>query len=160
MNSINAWLKIIANNEIHAYNKVSGRNLAICFNFLQIPDTETIAMTVTIMKNKIKKNSLNPTCFARVMGCIESALHDTDIETEDRTDMLNEYYVNLKSSLSALWYTELCCHRVFFIPVSGLFSTIKNLFNQDNIVTMKDNDIEEVAVYVNTENYDFNAKFY
>ena len=34
------------------------------------------------------------------------------------------------------------------------------MFSQENIKTMKDNDLTEVSVFVNTDHYDFNAKFY
>lgn len=158
MNNIKNWFSIISNNEIHAYNKVSNRDLSVCFNFLQIPDTETVVMTVTIMKNRIKKNSLDPVSFAKLMDCIENSLSNTMCEYKGYTE--DEHFKNVKSQLTSQWYINLCCHRVFFIPEDGLWKTIKNLFNQDNIRTMKENCIEEVAVYVNTDSYDFNAKFY
>lgn len=158
MNNIKNWFSIISNNEIHAYNKVSNRDLSVCFNFLQIPDTETVVMTVTIMKNRIKKNSLDPVSFAKLMNCIEDSLSNAMHEYEGYTE--DEHFKNVKSQLTSQWYINLCCHRAFFIPEDGLWETIKNLFNQDNIRTMKENCIEEVAVYVNTDSYDFNAKFY
>ena len=158
MNNLKNWFSILSHNDIHAYNKVKSKNLAICFNFLQIPNTKTVVLTVTIMKNRVKKNSLDPQSFARVMSVIERSLFSQigtgDIEEE------YEYYINIKSELSPQWYLQLCCHRIFFIPENNLWGVIKNLFNQDNIKTMKDNHIEEIAVYVNTENYDFNGKFY
>ena len=76
MSNIKNWFCNIVNNELHAYNRVSNRDLSICFNFLQIPDTTTIVMTIAIMKNKVKKNSLNPTNFAKVMSCIESSIEE------------------------------------------------------------------------------------
>ena len=75
MRNVNNWFSIITNNDIHAYNKVNSRDLAICFNFLQIPDTSVVVLTATIMKNKVKKNSLDSRCFARVMSCIENSLN-------------------------------------------------------------------------------------
>lgn len=158
MSNIKNWFSIITNNDLHAYNKVNTRDMAICFNFLQLPDTETVVMTITIMKNKVKKNSLDPKNFARVMSKIEAGLSEAYFSQEEVAE--EEYYQNVKSELPTQWYIQLCCHRVFFIPESGLWDVIKNLFNQENIRAMKDNDIEEVAVYVNTENYDFNGKFY
>lgn len=161
MSNIKDWLKIITNNDLHAYNKVNTRDLAICFNFLQLPDTETVVMTITIMKNKVKKNSLDPKSFARVMSSIESGLEDAySSQVNQGKELEYEYYQNVKSELSTQWYVQLCCHRVFFIPENGLWTVIENLFNQNSIRTMKENDIEEVAVYANTENFDFNGKFY
>lgn len=158
MSDIKNWLEIISKNDIHAYNKVSSRDLAVCFNFLQIPDTDTIVMTLSVMKNRIKKNSLDPKSFARLLSCVEDGLLNTLEECE--TETKEEHFRNIKSQLSSQWYINLCCHRVFFIPEIEIWNTIKNLFNQDTIRTLKSNGIEEVALYVNTNNYDFNAKFY
>lgn len=157
MSNIKNWFSIITNNELHAYNKVNTRGLAVCFNFLQLPDTDTVVMTVTIMKNKVKKNSLDPSCFAKVMSVIEGGLDTVYFSVEDSEE---EYYRNVKSILPTEWYVQLCCHRVFFLSEAHLWDVIKNLFNQECIKTMRDNDIEEVAIYVNTENFDFNGKFY
>ena len=77
MSYIKNWLEIISKNDIHAYNKVSSRDLAVCFNFLQIPDTDTIVMTLSVMKNRIKKNSLDPKSFARLLTCVEDGLLNT-----------------------------------------------------------------------------------
>lgn len=159
MSNIKYWYDIISRNEIHAYNKVSSRDLAVCFNFLQIPDTKTIVMTITVMKNKIKKNSLDPKSFAKLMTCVEESLSNTLRETREET-FEEEHFKNVKTQLSSQWYITLCCHRIFFVPESKLWDVIKNLFNQDNIRVLKNNDIEEVAVYVNVDSYDFNAKFY
>lgn len=164
MSNIKNWFNIISKNEIHAYNKVSNRGLAICFNFLQIPDTHTVVMTITVMKNGIKKNSLDPASFAKLMNCIENSLSNAEYDymghTNDTGYTEAEHFKNMKSQLTSQWYITLCCHRVLFIPECGLWETIKSLFSQDNIRIMKNNCIEEVAVYVNTEHYDFNAKFY
>lgn len=163
MSNIKNWLKIITNNDLHAYNKVSTRDLALCFNFLQIPDTSTVVMTVTVMKNKIKKNALEPVSFAKVMSCIEDSLSDTmwKLQNTSIKDVdLPEYFVGIKSQLTSEWYVKLCCHRVFFIPEEALFEVLGGLFNQDKIRVIKSNFISEVSVFVNTDNYDFNAKFY
>lgn len=158
MSNINNWFSIISNNDLHAFNKVNNRDLSICFNFIQIPDTATVAMTVTIMKNKVKKNSLDPNCFARVMNCIEDSLYECCKEFNGNTE--KEHFFNVKDQLNNQWYIQLCCHRIFFIPEKALWLLISHLFNQSNISKMKENNIEEVSVYVNTENYDFNGKFY
>lgn len=164
MSNTKKWLDIISRNEIHAYNKVNSRDLSVCFNFLQIPDTNTVAMTVTIMKNKVKKNSLEPSNFAKLMTQIENSLNITSEEWEQShlscQTSEEEYFVNTKSELSAQWYISLCCHRIFFIPETGVFFALKNLFNQSNIRAYKNMGIDEVAVFVNTDAHDFNAKFY
>ena len=160
MSNIKSWLDAVIKNEIHAHNKVSNRGLAVCFNFIQIPDTETLIMTVTIMKNKVKKNSLDPKSFAKLMTCIEDSLSNIIWENGDNEPYEDEYFRNVKSQLSSQWYMCLCCHRVFFIPESGMWNAIRNLFNQKNVRVIKNNAIEEIAVYVNTDHYDFNAKFY
>ena len=41
-----------------------------------------------------------------------------------------------------------------------MFFALKNLFNQSNIRAYKNMGIDEVAVFVNTDTHDFNAKFY
>lgn len=158
MSNIENWLSIITNNDIHAFNKVNNRDLSLCFNFIQIPDTNTVAMTVTIMKNKVKKNSLDPKCFAKVMSCIENNLYDCYSNFTDRVEP--EHFFNVKNKLSNRWYIQMCCHRIFFIPEKALWLVVESLFNQNNINTMKNNGIEEVSVFVNTENFDFNGKFY
>lgn len=159
MRNVNNWFSIITNNDIHAYNKVNSRDLAICFNFLQIPDTSVVVLTATIMKNKVKKNSLDSRCFARVMSCIENSLNM--VWQENNTDTsISELYKETKSYLPTDWYVNLCCHRVFFVEEKFLFEVIKEMFSQENIKTMKDNDLTEVSVFVNTDHYDFNAKFY
>lgn len=164
MNNVKNWLSIVTNNDLHAYNKVNTRDLAICMNFIQIPDTETVAITITVMKNKVKKNSLPPLSFAKIMSAIEEALETAGEEWYDHNTVISnnekEYFVNVKSELDNQWYIQLCCHRVFFIPEDGLWETIKNLFNQDVIGKMKENDVDEVSVFINTEDYDFNGKFY
>ena len=114
MSNINNWFSIISNNDLHAFNKVNNRDLSICFNFIQIPDTATVAMTVTIMKNKVKKNSLDPNCFARVMNCIEDSLYECCKEFNGNTE--KEHFFNVKDQLNNQWYIQLCCHRIFFIP--------------------------------------------
>ena len=161
MSNIKNWFCNIVNNELHAYNRVSNRDLSICFNFLQIPDTTTIVMTIAIMKNKVKKNSLNPTNFAKVMSCIESSIEEVYWqECSDKEKIPKECFVSTNKMIDNQWYVQLCCHRLFFIPEEMLFPTIKHLFTQENIRTLKNNDLKEVAVLVNTDQYDFNAKFY
>lgn len=162
MSSIKEWYKIVTDNELHACNRVSSRDLALCFNFLQIPDTETIAVTVTVMKNKVKKNSLSPDNFARIMNCIEGALETTSQEYSglNEYDKDNVYFVGVKQQLNNQWYIHLCCHRIFFIPVGGLWITIKNLFEQSEVQYIKSNGITELSVLINTEDYDCNARFY
>lgn len=163
MSNIKNWLDIISRNEIHAYNKVNSRDLSICFNFLQIPDTDTVVMTATVMKNKVKKNSLEPSNFAKLMTQIENSLSATEDEWEQlysHTSSKEEYFVNIKSELSSQWYISLCCHRVFFLPDTGVFFALKNLFNQANIRAYKNMGIDEISVFVNTDTHDFNAKFY
>lgn len=159
MSNIKTWFDIISNNEIHACNRVSSRDLSICINFIQIPDTNTIVMTLAVMKNKIKKNSLDPQSFARLMRVVEESLDETYWKC-DRKSLEEEHLQNVKSQLSNQWYIKLCCHRVFFIPETELFEVVKNLFNQEQVSQIKAIGIDEVAVYANTDSYDFNAKFY
>ena len=159
MDHINDWYKTITKNEIQAYNKVSSRDLALCVNFLQLPDTSTIVITVSVMKNKIKKNSLHPSNFCKIMSCFESNL--LDVKWNQDTITSNEYYFSsVTRELTDKWYIQLCCHRVFFIPSNCLWDVIKTLFKQQNIQLFKDNNITEVSVFINTEDYDCNARFY
>lgn len=160
MSNIKNWLSIITNNELHAYNKVNSRDLSICFNFIQIPDTNTVAITVTIMKNKVKKNALDSKSFARVMGLIDEALDSAYYSYKNKAAAEEEHFINVRDQLTDQWYIQLCCHRVFFIPEDSLWGVIENLFHQKSISEMKSNNLDEVSVYVNTDHYDFNGKFY
>ena len=160
MTNLSKWFSMVSNNDIRAYNKVSSRGLAICLNFIQIPDTDSVVVTFAVMKNRIKKNSLDPQSFARILSIIEEGLMEVYWDSDNREGFQDEYFRNLKSDLADKWYIKLACHRVFFIPADSLFEVIKNLFSQDKVSHIKATGIEEITVFVNTENYDFNAKFY
>lgn len=159
MKPIDKWLKIAKSNGIHACNRTSSKDVSACFNFIQLPDTDTVVLTLTVTKNGIKKNALEPGRFRALMNQVEDALSSAYIEFEEELKY-PEYFCSLKSDLSTDWYVTLCCHRVFFIPEKAVFSVIQHLFTQDHTRYIKECGINEIAVYVNTEQYDFNGKFY
>ncbi len=161
MSTIKTWLKTLKDHDMRAYNRVSSRDLALCFNFIQIPDTNSITLTVSVMKNKTKKNSLAPDSFSKVMRCLEEGLSESlsDYKQSGTIDT-GIFFTSVKNLITDQWYVQLCCHRVFFIPVDGLWDTIKNLFAQNNIQYITSCGITEVSVIVNTQEYDCNIKFY
>lgn len=158
MSNIKDWYSIITTNDIHAQNKVSSRNLALSFNFIQIPDTQTIVLTVSVIKNKVKKASLSKSSFGAILQKIENGLK---VVSEGYAGPLEpEHFESMNQVLKDCWYITLCCHRVFFIPTNCLWETLKELFSWGNLKPIRDEGIEEISVFVNTDEWDFNAKFY
>lgn len=163
MDNIKTWLKIIENNNIHANNKVSTADVAVCINFLQIPDTEVVIVTITMMKNKSKRVALDVVNFAKAMSCMEDALSTVEGWC-DENHKYNKYYEYFQKhnelDLSKNWFIQLCCHRVFFVPDFSLWKVIESMFCSPRIKLLKSLGLYEISVLVNTDNYDFNTKFY
>lgn len=158
MDNIKIWIKSIYNNNIRAVNKVSTNELAACFNFLEIPSTETIAITVSIMEGGVRKGRLDPQSFARLMKCVEDRLTLSE-QLATGEDVCPEHFKNLKSKLELVVYYNMNCHRVFFIPKSALWITIDNLFNKSTNLVMKACGIAEIVAHLNTCNHNFVLKF-
>lgn len=160
MKNIKKWLSLVTENSLHASNKVHIRKgMALSFNFLQIPSTSTVIIAVTIMKNRVKKNALNSGCFAKIMGIIEHALYSTLMELNTSEKMEEEYFVRTNDILSNQWYIRLGCHRIFFIPKTSVWSVISNLFYRENVMEMRFNDLDEISVSVDTDDYNFHSIF-
>ena len=157
------WLQEIIENKTKAYNKVTTNKLALCFNFLQIPDTKVIVMTMTVMKNKSKKNAMHPTFFSKLLFCIEQQLLDTQCEEasfEESSELEQYFFSSMKSKLSNRWYSQLNCHRIFFIPDTSLWNTINTVFHKNTIQMIREVGISEVSVFIDTDNHDCNMKFF
>ena len=164
---LETWLQRIKSNKLKAYNKVVSKEVSLCFNFLQIPDTDIIVMTMTVMKNQVKKNAMNPTIFSKVLSCIEKDLlesyscYDSENEVSTEFSEIEPYcFCATRDKLSNSWYFQLNCHRIFFIPESSLWSTIKYVFNRNSVQTIKGIGVSEISVFVCTDKYDCNMKFF
>lgn len=158
MNNIKTWIKAIYGNNIRAVNRVSTNELAACFNFLEIPSTETIAITVSIMEGGVRKGRLDPQSFARLMKCVEDKLALSE-QLANGDDVCPEHFKNLKSKLELVVYYNMNCHRVFFIPKSALWVTIDSLFDKSANLTMNVCGVSEIVAHVNTCNHNFVLKF-
>lgn len=144
-----------------ANNKVKGGGVSLCLNFLQIPDTQTVVITVSIVENNKKKIALSPLNFFKIMNLLESSLSECAVEYQDSTateDEKEEYFINLTNFLGDEWYNTLKCHRVFLIPESALFMVINRIFSLDNINEIKQYDVDRVLAKISTENYKFVVK--
>lgn len=158
MSNIKSWYKAITNNDIHAQNKVSSSGLALSINFIQLPDTDTVLITVAVIKNKLKKASLGKSSFGNIMHLFEKQISLVGESYDGPTEP--EHFERMDKVVGNCWYITLCCHRVFFIPVDSLWETLKEMFSQKIIELIKKEGVEEISVFVNTKNWDFNAKFY
>ena len=158
---LNCWYNSLLENKVVANNKVKGGGVSLCLNFLQIPDTQTVVITVSIVENNKKKIALSPQNFFKIMNLLESSLSECAVEYQDSTateDEKEEYFINLTNFLGDKWYNTLKCHRVFLIPESALFIVINRIFSLDNINEIKQYDVDRVLAKISTENYKFVVK--
>lgn len=162
MSNVKNWLTIIKNNDLRAYNKVNTKELAVCFNFIQVTDTNTVMITMSIMKNGVKKVSMSQDNYSNFVSFLEELLLEVQEEVKDKYDydICPEYFESMRYKVSQSECKTICGHKVFFIPDVSIWDVIKHLFHQANINEYKEYGIKEVAVFINTDSYDFNGKFY
>lgn len=158
MNNLKTWIRTIYDNNICAVNRVSTNELAACFNFLEIPSTGTIALTVSVMKGGVRKGRLDPQSFARLMKCVEDRLTLSE-QLATGEDVCPEHFKNLKAKLELVVYCNMNCHRLFFIPKSALWVTIDSLFDKSANLTMRVCGVSEIVAHVNTCNHNFVLEF-
>lgn len=155
--TVETWYKYLKYNGVKAYNRVLTDEVALCINFIQIPATEVAVMTVTVMKNHSKRNALNPVSFAKVMTVLEGALEEAMPSNCSHPELL---YCNVVPFIPNKWYAQLETHRVFFILAHDVFNVMKHLFTQQNVTQIQRNGISGITAFVETEDYNFNARFY
>lgn len=148
--------KKLKENKLKAYNHVHTQNLSMCINFLGT-EQDTITMTLTIMKERRKKNSLDPREFAVALSLLEKWLDEIDVQYS-----VNEYpfFTPFRNQLPVSWYKYLECHRVFFIPKELLWQTIGHLFTSDNIARLQKTGLSEISVFVDTLEHEGSLNFY
>ena len=159
MNNLNEWLKLVVDNGIVSRNKVISYQTSLCFNFLQIPKTDTVIFTVSVMENRVRTRALSRHEFTGMMNIIERSL--LEVQENSLDGYCNQYYyISMKPIIPDTWYRKLRCHRVFFIPSNQVWNTIERVFNYNNIEDLTtDFGIKEFSVFVDTMDYDCNLRF-
>lgn len=157
MDNLRNLIDSMRKEKIRAKNKVRTSGLALCFNCLQVPHTDMIAITLTVMCNKRKKNALHPSYFAKIMRVIEQELNDISKNYDIKCDLCCR---SLNMSINPIWYQYLDCHRLFFVPENILWVTLGRLFNQSNTEVIHESGIQEISVNVQTNNSDCIIKFF
>ena len=141
---------IIKKNHITAFNYSRSNNSSVCFNFIELPNTKDVILTVTMMKNKKKTISLDSKSFAKAMGIIESRLDN--LLSEEDCDF--PYFSSIHNQLNRGIYHSLKCHRMFVIPEYLLFDTVKVLSSVNAMEQLKLScSIEEISLYVRTTSH-------
>ena len=153
MSTIKNWLELAKQHNLQVINEADTNDLALCVNLLNIPTTGTVAVTVTFMKNRVKKNAAPPQVFARTMGLIERLMRGIDDEGYNLSDRFQSV------SLSTQWYYVLNCHRIFFITESSTPVFIAEFLKQKQIQAIKGQEIKEVRFIAETGFYHFDIKF-
>lgn len=151
MNEIQHWLKVAKENSLKVINMASVDDLAICLNILDIPKVDTSAITISVMKQGKKKNSLPPFCFAKVMRVFENLLEKL------KNDEDSAYFKQVGTETK--WYKVLDCHRIFFIPAPSVGDFLSLLLSKQGINLIKAQGLSEVYIIANTKYYNFSAGF-
>ena len=153
MDTIKNWLELAKQHHLQVINEVSTADLSLCVNLLSIPTTNTIAVTITFMKNSKKKNAAPPHVFARVLRTMEHLMQGVDDEGYKISDHFQPV------GLSTQWYHTLNCHRIFFITESAASVFIAELIKQRYLQVIMGTEIREVRLIADTRHYQFNIKF-
>lgn len=159
MNDLKKWFKLVNDNGIVSRNKALSYQISLCFNFLQIPKTDTVIFTVSVMENRKRTRALSREHFNGMMNVIEWSL--LEVQENSLDDTHNPYYyISMKPIIPDSWYRKLRCHRLFFIPNNQLWKTIERVFNHENISSLTKNfGVKEISVFVDTMDYDCNLRF-
>ena len=160
MNKFEILYDSIRENKLSAYNQITTKNLGVCFNIIEVPGKKddmtvsTAILTVSVMKNRKRKNAMESSKFAKLMGIIEENL--------DYFSSCDEppYFISLSRMIPNKWYSSLCCHRVFLIPVPYVFEVIEHLFSKESVGQMIETGLSEVSLVVSTNNHDLYAQFF
>ena len=159
MNKFEVLYNTIRENKLSAYNHVTTKNLGVCFNIIEVPSREeipvnTAILTVSVMKNRKRKNAMESSKFARLMRVVEESLDDFPSFDE------HPYFTPLSRVIPNKWYSSLCCHRVFLIPVSYVFEVVEHLFSRESVGQMLETGLSEVSLVISTDNHDSYAQFF
>ena len=159
MNKFETLYNSIRENKLSAYNQITTKNLGVCFNIIEVPSSEeipvdTAIITVSVMKGRERKNAMESSRFAKLMRVIEENL--------DYFSSCDEppYFTSLSRIVSNKWYSSLCCHRVFLIPVSYVFEVVEHLFTKESVGQMLETGLSEVSLVISTSNHDSYAQFF
>lgn len=152
MDSVNNWLELAKQHNLKVTNEADTDDLSLCINLLTIADTNTVAVTVSFVKDRRKKNSAPPQAFAKIMRLLERIMRDIDDEGAKLTDRFQPV------NLSTQWYTILNCHRIFFITESAVPDLVTLLIRYNCLIQLKSQGIAELRLIANTQQYRFNIK--
>ena len=150
--NIKDWLILAKQHNLRVTNEASTDDLSLCINLLSIPTANTVAVTVTFLKNQRKKNAAPPWSFAKVMGVLENIMREIDDEGDTLTDRFQPV------DLSLQWYRTLDCHRIFFITETSLPSFISTLLRQNRLNLIKIQGVTEIRLIADAQQYCFNIK--
>lgn len=158
MSEVNDWLKAIKEQEIHAVNKCNVEGLSLCFNFIEIPESNGIvALTLSVLNDGHRRNAMNPISFARIMNDIEGSLYNVAEIGKVENPLC---CCSVVSKIDKDWYRFIRAHRVFFITKETLWVAIKEIFDSHGIECFKNEDVAGVSVYVNTSDYRCSMRFH
>lgn len=152
MSNIKDWLTLAKQHQLRVTNEAATSDLSLCVNLLSIPTVNTVAVTVTFLKDQKKKNAAPPWNFAKVMGVLESIMR----EIEDEDDTVMEYFQPVDGSFQ--WYRVLDCHRIFFITETAAPNFISSFLRRNRLDMIRAQGVKGVCLIADTQQYKFNIK--
>lgn len=152
MSNIKSWLSLAKQHNLRVINEATTDDLALCINLLSIPTVNTVAVTVTFLKNQKKKNAAPPWTFAKVMGVLESIMR----EIEDEDDTVIEHFQPVNGSFQ--WYRVLDCHRIFFITETVVQNFVSSFLRRNRLDIIRAQGVKGVCLIADTQQYKFNIK--
>ena len=147
MDSIKNWLNLAKKHKIELSTNTATDELSICVNLVSIPESDAVAVAITVMKDHKKKNALPPWAFSKVMGIFERIMRDID------EGLIKDSNFYKPISLDTEWYKVIPCHRIFFIPEISVYDFIATLLLRNKLVPIKTQGIAEVSLMANTSQY-------
>lgn len=152
MSTIKDWLILAKQHNLQVNNESITDDLSLCINLLSIPTVNTVAVTVTFLKDRKKKNAAPPQIFAKVMKILESIMQEIDDEGNMVTDRFQPV------DLSVQWYYILNSHRIFFITETAAADFISSFFRKNRLKMITAQGIKGVCLIADTQQYRFNIK--
>lgn len=152
MSTIKNWLALAKQHDLRVTNEAATNDLSLCVNLLSIPTVDTVAVTVTFLKDQKKKNAAPPWHFARVMGVLESIMR----EIEDEGDAITDHFQPVDGSVQ--WYRVLDCHRIFFITETVTQNFISSFLRRNRLDLIRSQGVKGVCLIADTQQYRFNIK--
>lgn len=152
MSNIKNWLTLAKQHHLRVTNEAATSDLSLCVNLISIPTVNTVAVTVTFLKDQKKKNAAPPWNFAKVMGVLESIMR----EIEDEDDTIMEYFQPVDVSFQ--WYRVLDCHRIFFITETVAQNFISSFLRRNRLDAIRAQGVKGVCLIADTQQYNFNIK--